>query len=215
MPRSYNQHCTVAKSLDLVGERWTLLIVRELLTGPKRYKDLMANLPGIGTNLLANRLKDMAEERLVESAPDEGGYALTPDGEALEPVVLALIRWGLPRLGKKFRDDLWRAAWTPLTFKALFDAERAKGVQASVVFEVDGETFFVRVDDGHLYTGPGRPSAAGVDAAISCSANDFLKLTAGVSGIEKFLRSRGVKSDRDALRLAELFGCFPLPEKNG
>lgn len=96
--RSYNEFCGLAKALDVVGERWTLLVVRNLLLGPLRYSELLRGLPGITTNLLAKRLKEMEESELVERvrAPGEGGraYRLTPLGEALEPVVHALGRWG-------------------------------------------------------------------------------------------------------------------------
>src|SRR5918911_5133129 len=90
--RSYRQHCAVARGLDLVGERWTLLIVRDLLLGPKRYTDLLEGLPGIGTNLLALRLREMEQAALVERAvlpPPAGSsvYQLTEAGRALEPVM--------------------------------------------------------------------------------------------------------------------------------
>src|SRR5436305_5264922 len=98
--RSYNQYCGLAAALDMLGERWTLLIVRELLVRPCRYRDLLANLPGIGTNLLAERLKFLTDNGIVQQR-DVGGrskrqvYELTNAGQALRPVVLSLARWGL------------------------------------------------------------------------------------------------------------------------
>jgi DNA-binding HxlR family transcriptional regulator len=96
--RSYNQYCGLAKSLDVVGERWTLLVVRNLLLGPLRYSDLLRGLPGITTNLLAKRLREMEEFGLVErirgASSDAGqSYRLTAVGAALEPVVHALGHW--------------------------------------------------------------------------------------------------------------------------
>ncbi len=96
--RSYDQYCGLAKALDVVGERWTLLVVRNLLLGPLRYSDLLRGLPGITTNLLAKRLKEMEEFGLIErirSAAGDGGYAyrLTPLGAGLEPAVHALAQW--------------------------------------------------------------------------------------------------------------------------
>jgi DNA-binding HxlR family transcriptional regulator len=96
--RSYNQYCGLAKSLDVVGERWTLLIVRNLLLGPLRYSDLLRGLPGITTNLLAKRLREMEEFGLIErvrGASADGGHAyrLTALGAGLEPVVHALGGW--------------------------------------------------------------------------------------------------------------------------
>src|SRR2546427_12402137 len=97
--RSYDQWCAVARSLDVVGERWTLLIVRDLLVGPKRYKDLLIGLPGIGTNLLADRLRELEGAGILRRTvlpPPAGStvYELTSSGQALEPVILALGRWG-------------------------------------------------------------------------------------------------------------------------
>src|SRR5918995_3325809 len=97
--RRYDQYCALARTLDVVGERWTLLLVRELLLGPRRYKDLLAGLPGIGTNLLAERLRHLEEFGLVRrrSLPPPAGsrvYELTELGRGLESVVMELGRWG-------------------------------------------------------------------------------------------------------------------------
>lgn len=96
--RSYDEYCGLAKALDVVGERWTLLVVRNLLLGPLRYNELLRGLPGITTNLLAKRLKEMEENGLIERVGSPGStgrsYRLAPLGLALEPVVHALGRWG-------------------------------------------------------------------------------------------------------------------------
>jgi DNA-binding HxlR family transcriptional regulator len=103
--KTYGQYCGVARALELVGERWALLIVRDLLVGPKRYTDLRAGLPKIPTNVLATRLKELESAGLVERhvQPRPSGaivYELTPYGLDLEPVVLALGRWGARSLGE-------------------------------------------------------------------------------------------------------------------
>jgi len=95
--RSYNQFCGLARALDVVGERWTMLIVRNLLLGPLRYSDLLRGLPGITTNLLAKRLREMEAAELIERIESPGAgaaYRLTEHGAALEPAVHALGRWG-------------------------------------------------------------------------------------------------------------------------
>src|SRR5690349_23360346 len=97
--RSYQQHCGVARALDVIGERWTLLIVRDLLIAPRRYGELLDGLPGITTNLLAKRLREMTRAGLVEkrqgSPPGSFDvYALTKSGRELEPVLMELGRWG-------------------------------------------------------------------------------------------------------------------------
>jgi DNA-binding HxlR family transcriptional regulator len=109
--RSYHQYCGLAKALDVVGSRWTLLIVRNLLLGPLRYTDLLRGLPGITTNLLAGRLKEMEAAGLIESgrrANTDAGhtYRLTPRGADLEPAVHALGRWGWGRMGTPSKGDL-------------------------------------------------------------------------------------------------------------
>src|SRR3712207_979916 len=143
--RSYDQHCTVARALDVVGERWTLLLVRELLTGPKRFKDLLSGLPGIRTNLLAARLKALAEHGVVRRAtlPPPAGtdvYELTELGRSLEPVVLALSRWGARLMAEDPRpDDDVRPGWAATALRSLFEPER-DGPRGVYEFRIDGET---------------------------------------------------------------------------
>lgn len=117
MPRrSYDQYCPIARSLDVAGERWTLLIVRELLAGPRRYTDLHADLPGVSTDVLAGRLKDMEREGLVtrRRLPPPGAayvYELTGRGRELQPVLAALAVWGTPALGEPRPTDALREHW--------------------------------------------------------------------------------------------------------
>src|SRR5215207_1930509 len=97
--RSYHQYCGLAYALDIVGERWTLLVIRELSAGPRRFKDLLDGLPGISTNLLAERLKHLEQQGVIRHrtlAPPAGSsvYELTAIGRALEPTLLALGKWG-------------------------------------------------------------------------------------------------------------------------
>jgi len=105
--RSYQQFCGVARALDVVGERWTLLVIRNLLLGPRRYSDFLAELPGITTNLLAKRLRELEAGGLVarRDAAGVAAYELTERGAALEPVVLELGRWGWPLLEKPRPGD--------------------------------------------------------------------------------------------------------------
>src|ERR1700761_2444729 len=114
--RSYDEYCSVAKSLDLVGDRWTLLIVRELLHGPARYTDIRNGLPGVATNLLGDRLRDLEAAGLVarEEAPPPVAttlFRLTPRGEGLKPVLDELMRWGLPLMVDQKPGDAVRSHW--------------------------------------------------------------------------------------------------------
>ncbi|MEU0286488.1 winged helix-turn-helix transcriptional regulator [Streptomyces sp. NPDC052492] len=117
--RSYDQYCSAARALDVVGDRWTLLIVRELLAGPRRYTDLHADLPGVSTDVLASRLKDMERDGLTtrRRLPPPGAayvYELTPRGRELLPVLQALGTWGQPELGERRPTDAVRAHWFAL-----------------------------------------------------------------------------------------------------
>ncbi len=110
LPRSYDQFCPAARALDVVGERWSLLIVRDLLAGPKRFKELREGLPGIATNLLSSRLRSLERDgvlRRSELPPPAGSvvYELTERGQALQPVLRELASWGTPRLGSPRRRD--------------------------------------------------------------------------------------------------------------
>src|SRR6202030_2026811 len=115
--RSYNEYCAIAKSLDVVGDRWTLLIVRELaVRGACRYTDLRNGLPGIASNLLAERLRELERAGVVarEDAPPPIAttlFRLTPRGEQLRPVLEDLIRWGLPLMSEQNPGDAVRSHW--------------------------------------------------------------------------------------------------------
>ncbi len=103
--KTYNQYCSVAHALDVVGERWSLLVIRNLLAGPKRFSDLMKGLPGISTNILTDRLKlleenDVITTRYLPPPAASTVYALTPSGYALAPTLAALARWGAQTIGE-------------------------------------------------------------------------------------------------------------------
>jgi DNA-binding HxlR family transcriptional regulator len=128
--RSYDQYCAVARALDAVGERWSLLIVRELLGGPRRYTDLHADLPGVSTDILAARLKQLEAEELVarrrlERPANATVYELTGRGRELRPVIEALGEWGLAALGEQRPTDAVREHW--------FTPQRAAAEAAAVV----------------------------------------------------------------------------------
>ncbi|MCL7429732.1 helix-turn-helix domain-containing protein [Streptomyces sp. YS415] len=126
--RSYDQYCSAARALDAVGDRWTLLIVRELLAGPRRYTDLHADLPGVSTDVLASRLKDMERDGLTtrRRLPPPGAayvYELTPRGRQLLPVLQALGAWGRAELGERRPTDAVRAHWFALPLLSVLPDE--------------------------------------------------------------------------------------------
>lgn len=96
MARTYNQDCILAHALDLLGERWTLLILRDLFLGPRRFGDLQAGLPGLGANLLSKRLKELDEAGIIDAPGDaRGGYRLTARGDELRPAIRELMKWSI------------------------------------------------------------------------------------------------------------------------
>jgi len=117
--RNYDHYCSVSRALDVVGDRWSLLVIRELCSGPRRYSDLFADLPGISTDMLAARLKDLEHDgilirRRLGPRAATAVYELTPSGAALRPVLDALSDWGAARLGPRRATDAVRAHWFAL-----------------------------------------------------------------------------------------------------
>ncbi|OIJ65194.1 winged helix-turn-helix transcriptional regulator [Streptomyces mangrovisoli] len=166
--RSYDQYCSAARALDVVGDRWTLLIVRELLAGPRRYTDLHADLPGVSTDVLASRLKDMERDGLAtrRRLPPPGVahvYELSERGRRLLPVVQALGEWGAAELGERRPTDAVRAHWFALPL--LRDLEREGRGLVEVGLQ-EGE-FHVHVGaaEGPVY-GDG-PAPAAPDARLT------------------------------------------------
>jgi DNA-binding HxlR family transcriptional regulator len=146
--RSYDQFCSVARALDQVSERWTLLIVRNLMLGPRRYSDLMTELPGITTNLLAARLRAMASTGLI--AKREGRparYELTALGAALEPVVVELGRWGANFMDQPRRSDTTNVGWGLLALKRRYRG----GVRAVVEFRLGERRFELPFEEARLH----------------------------------------------------------------
>lgn len=196
--RSYGQHCTVARALDVVGERWTLLLVRELLTGPKRFKDLLGGLPGIGTNLLAARLKALEEHGILRrgTLPPPAGsgvYELTGLGRSLEPVVLGLSRWGSRLIEEEPREnDERRPAWVATALRSLFEPEVDSPPEV-YEFRIDGEAFHLRVEGCKVQA---RQGAAEVpDVVVSGGAGVFLSVNAGRMAPEEALESGEIRID--------------------
>ncbi|MFJ6913151.1 winged helix-turn-helix transcriptional regulator [Streptomyces sp. NPDC101133] len=183
--RSYDQYCSAARALDAVGDRWTLLIVRELLAGPRRYTDLHADLPGVSTDVLASRLRDMERDGLTtrRRLPPPGAayvYELTARGRALLPVLEALGAWGAGELGERRPTDAVRAHWFALPLlRALREAGAAEGVVEVRLEEGDFHLYTDAVaeeaeeGDGRVYgdgPAPGEPSARLVLDAGTCAA---------------------------------------------
>jgi DNA-binding HxlR family transcriptional regulator len=161
-----------------VGERWTLLIIRELLSGPRRYQELLDNLPGIGTNLLAARLRELQTLSIVRkvllSAPRIRAYELTEMGRALEPALVELARWGVTALGHPRPNDHWSAQWNPLALTARFQADKAAGIDAIYQYDVGGHVFHACIHNQSIETRSG--SAPSPDVQFVTDEETFLDL---------------------------------------
>jgi len=221
--RSYNQYCAVARALDIVGERWTLLIVRELLTGSKRFKDLLEGLPGIGTNLLAARLKDLEGYGIVrrETLPPPAAskvYELTEVGQSLEPVIAALGGWGLEFLGTPpDREDELRPAWAVVAMRSALKQEAARGLQETYEFRIDEKAFHLRVRDGKVEALQG--PAVDADLVVWGCTQAFLAMVAGRLEPAEALKSGEIRIEGEPETLArcvEVLGLsLTLKEKTG
>lgn len=211
--RNYGQYCGLAAALDVLGERWTLLIVRELLTGPCRYNELLANLPGIGTNLLADRLRFLTEEEIILQRPQEGTktrtYELTDHGESLRSAVLALARWGLGVLEAPQAEEIVRPRWGVLAVEAMINPQHA-GPDEQYEFRLDDEVFHVSVEDDAVKVLHGKASTTPA-LLVTTDAVTFVEIGAGrLNPLEATLTRRIVMDgDPDAvLRCSRLLGLM-------
>lgn len=169
--KSYRQYCALARSLDLLGDRWTLLIIRELLLGDRRFTDLVDGLPGIPRNLLSSRLAAMRDQGLVEQV--ELGpplavtlYRLTEEGHRLEEAVLALTRWGTTHLGPA-GDEVRRGAWLGLLIAAWTQSQDEPPVLGDLEIRLPEDTFHLQCHRNGIRSryGPGTDPWASVTLA--------------------------------------------------
>ena len=180
--RTYGQYCGLARALDLVGERWALLVVRELLLGPKRFTDLLDGLPGISTNVLATRLRQLERAGVVTRAllpPPAASsvYELTPHGRGLEAPVAALGRWGAASLGARRDDQVLRSSWLALALRAFFHRDAAAGISRLYEVRLSDGSFRLAVRDGALDVEPGR--AGGADLVLEADDDALVGVLAG------------------------------------
>ncbi len=202
MSKSYDQYCPIAHALGAVGERWTLLVVRDLMSGPKRYTDLAASLPRIGTNILAARLKELEERGLVEKRklpPPAAStvYELTPYGQDLRPVLHELARWGARSLGPPPLDTL-EDGWL---VGALDIALSPLAIPGTIAFRIGEEE--ASLVDGLPVAG----IVADADVLVESDAIGFYHLVVN-------RQLDGVRVDGDGSKLLELLDAFaptPLP----
>jgi DNA-binding HxlR family transcriptional regulator/putative sterol carrier protein len=178
----YQQYCALARALDVAGDRWTLLIVRELAPGPRRFTDLIDGLPGISRKLLTERLRDLERDGIIarQELPPPAArqvYVLTDDGRDLAHAMAPLIAWGARRIGERKPTESFRARWPAVAMAGLADHDAAKGVRETYQYVVDRSAFHFTVDDGsiRLHDGWGQDPAV----VLTTDENTWADIAAG------------------------------------
>jgi DNA-binding HxlR family transcriptional regulator len=212
--RTYDDGCAAAHALDLVGERWALLVVRELLLGPKRFTDLRAGLPNASPNVLAQRLGGLEAAGVVRrrKLPPPAAsriYELTEWGQDLEPVIISLGRWGVRSPTKPPDADLCIDSLI-LSFRTMFDPEQAEGLEAGFEIRLNEDSFRAEVAGGRLEIERGL--AGDAEVTIETDAGTLAALVYGDLGLDDALRSEDIGIEGDRELVERFIALFPLPE---
>lgn len=210
--RSYDQYCGLAGALDLLGERWTLLIVRELMSGPKRYTDLADGLPGIGTSLLAGRLAKLErsgviERRVLPPPAASTVYELAPAGHELGAALGPLITWGLRHAVPETPGDRRvSATWSAVPFTHSADPAMLAGIEATYELRIGETSALLRVHEGRAEVLP--EGSVAPDAVISMDAATMAALGAGRRTIGEATADGAITIDGDLRAAAALTAAF-------
>ena len=212
--RSYADACGIPRALDRIGERWALMIVRELLLGPKRFTDLKAGLPSASPNVLSQRLRRLEAEGIVtrHKLPPPAGsrvYELTEWGRELEPVLTALGRWGArapappPEHGMSLDAHI-------LSLRTLFDPSLAGDFSTSLELRLGDHRFRVEVAEGRLAIEPGE--AREPDAVVSTDPGTLLAVAHRRRDFDEALGAGAIEAEGDKAAVKRFLGLFTLPE---
>src|SRR3954469_18566660 len=178
----YQQYCGLARALDVAGDRWTLLIVRELMPGPRRFTDLIDGLPGISRKLLTERLRALESDGIIarEELPPPAArqvYELTEDGRDLAEAMVPLVAWGARRLGKRAPAESFHPRWGALAMATFADREAAKGVSETYQYFVGDSAFHFVVEDGSIQLREGQ--ASDPDVVLTTDDETFADIASG------------------------------------
>jgi DNA-binding HxlR family transcriptional regulator len=214
--RAYGQYCGFARALEVVGERWALLVVRDLLVGPKRFTDLLRGLPGIPSNVLTARLKELesagvAQRRVLPRPSRAVVYELTEYGLELEGVVVELGRWGAKNLGDPRPDETITVDSLITALRSTFRPEASRGFRAGYEFRVGEIVLHARVDDGRVDVAEG--SLPGADLAIEAGPGVRALMAGEVSPADAIANGivRVTGAPELLTRFAEIFRIDPMP----
>ena len=212
--RRYDDACGTAHALDLIGERWALLVIRELMLGPKRFSDIRADLPGISANVLTQRLEGLEASGIVlrRRLPPPAStqvYELTEWGYQTEPIIQEMGRWAAR---SPTHDPSLQLSGTSLmmSFRTMFDPEKARALTGSAGFRIGNETLLARVADGRLDAGRG--DIAGADVTFTGPAPAIAAFIYGGVPLEALEAEAGLSVTGDrrfADRFADLFNLPP------
>jgi DNA-binding HxlR family transcriptional regulator len=213
--RSYEQYCPIAGALDVLGERWTLLILRELLLGPQRFTDLRRRLPGLAPNLLADRLRSLEDEGLVrqEELPPPAArtvYVATDEARAVAPVLRALARFGMRHLPEPVEGEVRpsMAVWGALASR--LDPVAAGAVDLLVQLELGGERFDLAVRQGRIRRAEaGRPP----DVTVTGSPAALVSVCQGSLSLAEATRQGRLEVRGTAAARRQLATVFALPAR--
>jgi DNA-binding HxlR family transcriptional regulator len=211
--RRYDEGCAVAHALDLVGERWALLIVRELLLGPKRFTDLRAGMPGASADVLAQRLRELTDAGVVrrKKLPPPAAsevYELTEWGNDLEPVVTNLGRWGSRSASLNLEADS-SVDSIVLSLKALFDGKAAQRFSATIGLRLSGNDFTVEIDRGTLHAARGQADRP--DATLDTDRPTLAALLYGGRPVEDAVAAGDLTITGKTDLIKRFLRLFPLP----
>jgi DNA-binding HxlR family transcriptional regulator/putative sterol carrier protein len=213
--RTYGDACGIARALDLVGERWALMVVRELLLGPKRFTDLRGGLPHVSPDVLAQRLRELEQGEILRrrKLPPPAGsqvYELTPAGLALEPVVIALGRWGGANAPPAPEGVGMSLDSHVMSLRTLFDPALAGDFSTTLELRLDDQRFRAELAGGRLEVVRGE--ALSPDAVVETDPPTFLDLIRGRRDLAGALASGDVRIEGDERAVSHFLGLFPLPE---
>ncbi|HZV75301.1 MAG TPA: winged helix-turn-helix transcriptional regulator [Conexibacter sp.] len=212
--RSYGDACGIARALDVVGERWALMVVRELLLGPKRFTDIRGGLPHVSPDVLAQRLRDLEQAGVVHHRrlpPPFGSqvYELTASGRALEPVLIELGRWGGANAPEPSDDMCMSLDAYVVSLRTLFDAARAGDFAARIELRLGEERFRVVIADGRIEAGRGE--LADADAVVESDPTTLIDVLHGHSPLGEALDAGTMRFSGDRRKATRFTKLFPLP----
>lgn len=212
--RSYAQLCGIATAFDVIGDRWAALVVRDLLLGPLRFGELAAGLPGIGTNTLATRLRQLEASGVIERQllplPDRGTvYELTPYGRELEPVLMGLGRWGTKSMGRLPRDVAARSRWLVAAMLAFHDESQRVARPTTWELRLNDGSFTVQAEGATLTVAAGTPHAA--DLVVTIRDDDLHRLLTHRLNPSEAIASGAASVSGSSSRLQDLIDLFAFP----